>query len=73
MTNVVKDYDFEGLDQPTLLARYALLRDEALAKGDNVATSVLSEMVALCQVLRRRSAGPPKAPKMKAIPTLDDL
>lgn len=73
MTDVMKDFDFNGADATQLMARYELLREKAIAEGDNVDTLILREMVAICQVLRRRSGGPPKRARPKAMPTIDDL
>lgn len=73
MTNVRKDFTFDGLDHPSLLARYNELRSIALSKGEDVETDILREMVALCAVLRRRSSGPPRTVKPKALPSLEDL
>ena len=75
MTNIAKDFDFKGVDALTLMARYNSLREEASTKGENVDLLVLQEMVAICNALRRHATGNrvPARPRMKAIPTLDDL
>jgi len=75
MTNIAKDYNFKGVDPLTLMARYNVLREEATLKGENVDLTVLQEMVALCNALRGHATGNrvPARPRMKAIPTLDDL
>lgn len=73
MTDVTKDFDFDSTDTAALQIRYSSLREQAILRGDDVSTDTLREMVALCQVLRRRSSGPPKTARPKAIPTIDDL
>lgn len=73
MTDVKKEFNFEDRDQVSLVSRYEELRAIALSKGDDCETEVLKEMVVLCQVLRRRSSGPPKVAKLKALPTIADL
>jgi len=50
-----------------------LLRENAVANGTNVETSVLREMVQILDVLRRRTGGPPRVARPKAIPTIEDL
>jgi ribosomal 50S subunit-associated protein YjgA (DUF615 family) len=73
MPNVMNDFSFDGMESPQLIARYEQLRAIALAKGDDATTEILSEMVAICQVLRRKSSRPPKTPRLKANPTIRDL
>ena len=60
-------------DPNILQARYNLLRENAVANGTNVETSVLREMVQILDVLRRRTGGPPRIARPKAIPTIEDL
>jgi hypothetical protein len=73
MTDVRKEFSFEDKTQVELVSRYEELRAIALAKGDDCESEILKEMVVLCQVMRRRSSGPPKVAKLKALPTIADL
>jgi len=70
------DFGLEAMDQPQLLLRFQTLRASIMGKADDeISDETLKEMVAICQILRRKSGGPPKVSKAgkNLVPTLDSL
>jgi len=68
--------NLEGVDPSTLLIRYEELRAIVMSKPEEeVSDDVYREMVSICQILRRRSSGPPKPSRAatKIIPSADSF
>ena len=68
---------FASLPPVDLESRRRAIVAKAAGQHDNLSFEELRELAAITSVLRRRSSGPPKAPRAKAAkpakPTLEDL
>lgn len=73
MTDLRRDFSFDGMDMAQLLARREQLTAVAAKAGENTDIQILAELVAIHSTLRRRSGGPPKQARAKSLPTIEDL